>query len=250
MKNAILLSIVLMPLCSFSQKTSGEIKFQETVQLQIDLPEGQEELRKSIPNSQSVYKALLFNGNESYYKDDAPNEDLEVKHEEDGMDMQIVMKSPENNIYTNKEKNQLIQSTEFFGKYFLITGDLNTKKWKLSNEQKQILGYTCKKASLVDTSQQLTAWFTSEIPFHGGPGGNANLPGMVLGIDIDNGQRTILATKINFKEIKEGEIIKPEKGKKVTATEFKKIRDEKMKEMGMVNGKGGAVKMIIREERD
>ena len=240
----------MLPLISFAQKTSGEVKFQETIKLDIDLGEGNEELKKSIPQSQSISKALLFNAVESYYRDDAANEDLEINHAEDGNQMQIVMKSPENNIYTNKTKNLLIQSTEFFGKYFLITGDLNTKKWKLTGEQKQILDYPCQKAILMDTSQQVVAWFTSQIPINIGPNGYANLPGLVLRVEVDNSSRTITATNINFREIKEDEIKEPTKGKKISAQEFTKLRDEKMKEMGMINGKSGGMKMIIREERN
>lgn len=246
----ILASLILsLPFFVTAQKTSGEIKFQETIKLDIDLPEGNEELKKTIPTSQSISKILLFNADESYYKDDSQNEDLEINHAEEGNQVQIVMKNPENNIYTNNSKNLLIQSTEFFGKYFLITGDLNSKKWKLTGEQKQILDYPCQKAMLMDTSQNVVAWFTTQIPVKIGPNGYANLPGTVLRVEMDNGARTITATNVNFRSLKENEIEQPTKGKKVSAQEFTKIRDEKMKEMGMIQGKGGGMKMIIREER-
>ncbi len=250
MKNWYLFILALCPFISMAQKTSGEIKFQESIKLNIDLPEGNEALKKNIPPSQNFSKVLLFNESESYYKDDGANEDLEINHEENGNEMQIVMKKPENNVYTDQKNNSLIQSTEFFGKYFLITGDLKSKKWKLTGEQKQILDYTCQKAVLMDTAQQVVAWFTSQIPVHGGPNGYCNLPGMILRVEAENGNRTITATKVNFKPVKNDEIVKPSKGKKVTSEEFSKIRDEKLKEMGMVSGKGGAVKMIIREDRN
>jgi GLPGLI family protein len=249
MKKIFALLIIALPYFSNAQKSSGEIKFQETIKLDIDLPEGNEELKKNIPASQSLSKTLLFNTDESYYKDDAPNEDLEINQANDGNQVQIVMKNPENNIYTSSSKNLLIQSTEFFGKYFLITGDLKSKKWKLTGEQKQILDYPCQKAMLIDTSQNVVAWFTSQIPVHIGPNGYANLPGTVLLVEIDNGARTIAATNVNLRSLKDNEIAQPTKGKKVSAQEFSKIRDEKMKEMGMINGKGGGMKMIIREER-
>lgn len=249
MKIFTLILFCILTVAIFAQNNSGEIKFQESIKLQIDLPEGNEELRKSIPTSQTLRKALLFSGDETYYKDDAPNEDVEINHAEDGAQMQIVMKNPENNIYTNRDKNELIQSTEFFGKYFLINGNLKNKKWKVTGDQKQILDYTCQKAVLLDTLQSVIAWFTTQIPVPAGPNGYCNLPGMILSIETDKGDRIITATKVEFRSLKEGEIIKPIKGKKVSVEEFNKIRDEKMKEMGMIHGKGGAVKMIIREER-
>lgn len=250
MKKNTLLLICLMPIVSQAQNTSGEIKFQETIKMEIDIPEGNEKLRHSIPSHRSLPKTLLFTSNESYYKDDALNEDLEINHEEDGQDMRIVMKNPDNKVYTNQEKDQLIQSTEFFGKYFLITGNLKSRSWKLTDEKMQILNYTCQKAILIDTSLQVSAWYTSQIPIHIGPNGFTNLPGIILRIEMDHGIRTITATQVNFREIKNNEIIKPTIGKKVNSQEFTKIRDAKMKEMGMVNGKGGGIKMIIREERE
>lgn len=250
MKKILASLIISFPFFVIAQRSSGEIKFQETIKLDIDLPEGNEELKKNIPISQSISKKLLFNADESYYKDDSQNEDLEINHAEEGNQVQIVMKNPENNIYTNSSKNLLIQSTEFFGKYFLITGDLNSKKWKLTGEQKQILDYPCQKAMLIDTSQNIVAWFTTQIPAKIGPNGYANLPGTVLRVEIDNGARTITATNVNFRSLKENEIEQPTKGKNVSAQEFTKIRNEKMKEMGMIQGKGGGMKMIIREERN
>jgi GLPGLI family protein len=250
MKQIFFTLLSLLPVIIFSQTESGEISYTETVKLQIDIPEGNEEIRNSIPNSQSITKKLIFTAHESYYTDDAVNKDMEIKQQNNGMDMQIVMKNPQNNIYTNHDKNLLIQSTELFGKYFLVSGNLDFKKWKLSTGQKQIASYTCQKAILSDTTQQIVAWYTTELPAYLGPAGYAQLPGTVLGIDVDNGQRSIIATKINFRPVATNEIIKPAKGKKVSSEEYKKIRDDKMKEMGIVNGKSGAMKMIIREERD
>ncbi|MBK9223271.1 MAG: GLPGLI family protein [Saprospiraceae bacterium] len=250
MKNKILFLIFCLPFILKSQQSSGEIKYEERIKIIIDLPEGNESLKKTLPPSQTILKTLLFTSNESYYRDDAKNEDLDITHEENGMDMQIVMKNPENNIYTNQEKNLLIQSTEFFGKQFLVTGDLSTKKWKLTDDQKMILGYPCQKAILMDTTLDVVAWFTPQIPIHIGPNGFTNLPGVILRIEFDKDSRTITATQLNFRNLKENEIIKPTKGKKLTAQEFKIIRDEKMKEMGMIQGKGGAVKMIIKEDRN
>ena len=57
------------------------------------------------------------------------------------------------------------------------------------------------------------------------------------------------ATQIEFKTLPKDALVKPSKGKEMTAEEFKKIEAEKMKEMGMETGGGGApgtMRMIIR----
>ncbi|MBK9335245.1 MAG: hypothetical protein IPM98_01155 [Lewinellaceae bacterium] len=73
------------------------------------------------------------------------------------------------------------------------------------------------------------------------------LPGLILELDIDNGTRTVVVTKVDLKAV--GAIEKPNKGKQVTAEEFKVIEAEKMKEMGAeMGGNGKGVRMIIRTE--
>lgn len=249
MKNIVFIFSILFSSLLNAQNSSGEVRYLEIIKLNIDLPAGNEELIKSMPSSHNITKTLVFNSNESYYKDGESNEDLNINQEKDGMDMQIVMKNPENTIYTNKEKNLVLQSKEFLGKFFLITGELNSKKWKLLADQKNILGHGCQKAILIDTAQDLVVWYALDIPVQAGPNGYGNLPGLILRAEIDQDARTITATKIDFRGLRKGEIIQPSKGKKMEAKEFNVMQEKKMNEMGMVKGKGGTVKMIIQEER-
>ena len=60
----------------------------------------------------------------------------------------------------------------------------------------------------------------------------------------ERGSRTIVATAINEKELEKDLIKEPSKGKKVTSEEFKKIVDEKTKEMQ--EQMGGRRGIIIR----
>ena len=77
-----------------------------------------------------------------------------------------------------------------------------------------------------------------------GPSSYCGLPGVVLAVDINNGDQTITATSVNTDTVDVSKIVKPKDGKKVTQEEFDKIRDEKMKEMGVEPGSGNNV--IIR----
>jgi GLPGLI family protein len=73
-----------------------------------------------------------------------------------------------------------------------------------------------------------------------GPDRYNTLPGAVLAVDINNGERVILAKTIELKELKKNDLKIPSSGTKVTQAEFRKMVDEQMKQMG---GRGG---MIIR----
>lgn len=248
MKKSIAIFILLSCLDLFGQK-SGQIDFIEAVKLQIDIPDQDKEMMKKIPQFHTIKKALLFKGQEAIYKERAGNEDLEVTNENDGNEIRMVMKSPESTLYTDLKTRSMVHSQEFFGKHFLITGDLKKYNWKITSEQKTLLDMVCQKAILQDTAQSVVAWFTTQLPVGIGPNGYNGLPGMILSLDIDEGSRIITAEKIIYRELLPEEMTKPEKGKPIGVEEFEKVKKEKMKEMGAVNGKGGAMKIMIREER-
>ncbi len=234
---------------SFAQ-TSGVVDFTESIKIKIDIPDGQKELMKNMPTSQSVQKTLFFNEKESLYKNFDPkaNGDVSFENKEGGNDIKMVLRMPENILYTNIEKNNYINQIDFMGKQFLIVDDVKKKSWKITGEQQKILDKTCTKAILQDTAQKLVAWFTNELPTAIRPNTLAGLPGAVLMIDMNDGQRTITANKITYRDLKPGEITVPEKGKKVNQAEFDKIKAEKMAEMGATNNGGANMRIVIRNE--
>ncbi|HNR07087.1 MAG TPA: GLPGLI family protein [Saprospiraceae bacterium] len=243
--NLILNLLLFLPIWLQAQE-AGVIHFTETVKLQIELDEGSRPMMNNLPQSHSVKKILLFKGKESLYKNDTGNEDLDVSNSEGGGEIRMVMRNPESILYTDLAANSIVHSQEFFGKQFLITGAPQKRSWKITSEQKTLLDMTCQKAVLQDTSMQVVAWFTTQIPAAFGPNGYSGLPGAILSMELDKGIRTITATKIEFREVSPEEIVKPDKGKKVSTEEFEKIRKEKMAEMGAVNGGGGTMKIMIR----
>jgi GLPGLI family protein len=193
---------------------------------------------------------MYFNNNESLFKNLDKAKDLEMKNEEDGNQFQMILQMPESITYMCKSEDGYLQTQNLMGKDFLIKDKMQKYNWKVTTEQKKILNYVCQKAVLIDTSKNVVVWFTPQIPVSIGPNALNGLPGMILALEQDNGERTVIATAVeelpsNFA------FEKPTKGKQVSKVEFEKIREDKMKEMGAVNGGGGTgVKMIIRQERN
>lgn len=63
-------------------------------------------------------------------------------------------------------------------------------KWKLDQESKKILNYTCKKATVHYRGRDYSAWYTTEIPVNNGPYAFQGLPGLILEVtDAENNYR-------------------------------------------------------------
>ncbi|MEM7368520.1 MAG: GLPGLI family protein [Bacteroidota bacterium] len=243
------LLLLLLPAWLIGQHTSGIITYEEVVQIQIDLPEEVKAMAIEIPTENKTQKELYFTAEHSLFKNKASDEGPETI-EADGGDFKfkMVRSMPDNQIYKNLTTKQTVQLEEFFGKKFLIAGELRTYEWKMTGEQKPIMDMLCLQAISADTSKKIEAWFTPQIPIGTGPDLLVGLPGIVLEMTLDDGQRKLTATNIEFKEFAEGEIAAPTKGKSVTQEEYKEIVDEKMKEMEEEMGGKGGVRVITRHE--
>jgi len=245
MKRSLALAFAALPLFLSGQNTEGRIVYRETIKMEIQLPEGQEEMAKMIPPSQS----LRFSEQASLYENQetsAEGNETEWTQEEGNTTVRMVISRPENQLYKNLKEKKKTESRDFLGKRFLIKDDLEAFQWKLTGEQQMILEYLCFKAVHQDSNRTIVAWFTPQIPVSTGPGSLGQLPGLILSADIDDGRRTITATEIVLGESQEGKIAEPTKGKEVTQAEFDKIEAEKRKEMGDEGGPGGPIMIRIR----
>lgn len=75
---------------------------------------------------------------------------------------------------------------------------------------------------------EITGWYTLDVPINQGPDKYWGLPGLIL--EINEGNTTILCSKIVLNSKDKKEIKEPKKGKVVTQEEFDKITTEKMNE--------------------
>jgi len=77
-------------------------------------------------------------------------------------------------------------SANIFSKYesilykFYRTEYQFSPEWKLLDDVKVILGYSCKKASILFGGREWVAWYSPEIPFQDGPYKFSGLPGLIL----------------------------------------------------------------------
>lgn len=171
--------------------------------------------------------------------------------------------------YKNTKQGEMIESTEFFGKKFLIKEKMEQPQWELGSETKQIGNYTCYKATMTKVNTDfdwtvfrrrgrndqkkdstntgkkdkvrttfVTAWYTPQIPVSNGPDDYWGLPGLIL--EINAGRTTMLCTEIVINPAEKEVIKAPTKGKEVTREEYNKTIKEKTEEMReRFRGRGG-----------
>jgi len=194
---------------------------------------------------------LTFNKEASVYKED---EQLEAP-QPSGMRMMVVNAGGSDILYRNIKENRFASQNEVFGKIFLVKDELEKLDWTLESETKNIGDYTCYKATrkrMVEVVESgisfngekdlntnadkepemeemtITAWYTPEIPVNTGPTRSYGLPGLIL--EVNDGQETIICSKIVLNPKEHISINEPSKGKEVSQENFDAIVEKKMKE--------------------
>ena len=191
---------------------------------------------------------LFFNGDESLYKPVIEDEEEQFSG---GGGMRMSFRMPKTETYTNSSTSMILALQELMGKKYLITDTVKMSPWKMGTETKDIMGYTCRMAYFTSTqeittmrmengtatpekrtiTQEITAWYTDQIRPSLGPERYNTLPGTVLALDINNGERVIVARNVELRELKKDELRQPEAGTTVTQAEFRKIQEEQMEKM-------------------
>lgn len=241
MKEILVLFVLAITYSGMDALKEGVITYEQKINLHRRLPDP--EMKNMVPEFQTYQTQLFFTENETLYKPIEEEEDEEVEAGGGGMRMRF--RRPTAIIYRHLANNQKLEQIEFMGKNYLIEGTNKQMPWKVTGEMEKVAGYNCMKATLKDSTnmqpRKVLAWFTTDIPVAVGPDRFGALPGLILKIDVNDGEVIYMATKIDARPLKKGEIEIPTKGKKMPEDEFRKMMEEEMKKMG-----GPGNRMIIR----
>jgi GLPGLI family protein len=208
-----------------------------------------EHMADQLPSSRTTSQRLYFNEASALLKDvphEAKNEDVEFHGDGGTMRFRMMGDQAKNETYSHFDEEVVIEKRDFMGRTFLITGTPAPLAWRLTDERSEFLGYLCQKAIATRDSTTIEAWFTPQIPVPAGPGTYSGLPGLILVVNENDGQRSIVAKELSLEPLGEDAIVAPEDGKQVTRAEFGAIVEEKMKEMGAERSGNGGARFIIR----
>jgi GLPGLI family protein len=242
MKRILLLLGVLVSLTAahivFGQ-TEGTIIYEVKVNMHRTLPKEREEMKNMIPEFRTSQDQLFFNTTESLFLPVEEDEDQDINN--GGMQMRFQRPRVEN--YINQATSRRVVQQEFMGKKYLIEDSLKVMAWKFGNETKEVKGYPCRQASFYneERKQNIVAWYTDKFRPFLGPENFNTLPGAVLEVNINDGERTITAKTIELRPLKKNEIKIPSGGTKTTEVAYRKMVADQMEKMRANGGN-----MIIR----
>jgi GLPGLI family protein len=194
---------------------------------------------------------LNFNKETSVYREDKALEAPQTG----GMGMVVMTAGGSDILYKNIKENRFTSQSDLLGKMFLIKDELQKQDWTLEKDTKFIGNYKCHKATMkrrievvesaisingdkdLDAQDDeepkmrevtVTAWYTMQIPVNNGPSTYHGLPGLIL--EVNDGEETIICSKIVLNPKEEVTIKEPVKGKEINQKDFDAVMEKKMQE--------------------
>ncbi|HZH66843.1 MAG TPA: GLPGLI family protein [Flavisolibacter sp.] len=264
MKKILAIAPLLFTLAAKAQTKEGKVIYERTMQMSNmrfggNLPP---EVQAQMAKPRTDQHELLFTSQHSLYQF-LPNAADEGSGTFSGGGVTIQMRGGTNDIsYVDFATGTRIDQREVMEKSFIVSDTITKLKWKLSEETKTILNFTARKASstTVNTRPRMTmengemkrevisdtvnviAWYTTDVPVPAGPAYTGQLPGLILELDVNNGQSITRAIEFSPK-VAANKIKEPKDGKKLTAAEFTKEREKLLEEMRKNMPAGNVIRM-------
>jgi GLPGLI family protein len=183
-----------------------------------------EMLKDQMPQFKTGYYTFTFADNKSIYKFDRWTETAKVP--------EFMRKNDEENVwYFDFTNNKFNMQKVVYGSNFNIDDSIPLIDWKITNENREIAGFNCRKAvGKIMDSVYVFAFYTDEITIPGGPCSISGLPGMILGLTIPRMYTSFIATKVMVQNV-DAAVIKPITTKKpFTYTSLKTTIKSRIKE--------------------
>lgn len=182
--------------------TKAEIEYEVKANFKKTMGDGSFlEMIDNLPQYKTGYYHFTFADNKSIYKFD--HWDEQSKRIPD-----FWRKSDEENIwYCDYSTGKLNMQKNIDGTNINIEDTIRKLNWKITNENRIIAGFNCRKAvAKIFDSVYVFAFYTDEIVISGGPCSIAGLPGMILGVTMPRLYTSWIATKVMLNGVKENEI--------------------------------------------
>ena len=193
---------------NFISKANIEFEVKTNIKKTIGSSSWAEMLKDQMPNFRTGYYNFTFADNKSIYK-------FNHWSEKEKMPEWFRKSEEDNSWYFDHTAGKYNMQKNVFGSNFIVNDSIQHIEWKLSNENRMIAGFNCRKAiGKIMDSVYVFAFFSEEIMISGGPCSISGLPGMVLGLTIPRLYTSWIATKVMLDNVNTGLI------KQVTAKSY------------------------------
>ncbi|HVS92351.1 MAG TPA: GLPGLI family protein [Mucilaginibacter sp.] len=184
--------------------------------------------KKSQPQFKVLKSTLSFENNKTIF---TPVEEDIVSN--NGFFSNNPMVTQNNVVYSDLTNHTVVAQKKVFDETFLLKDSLRKIKWKITNETREIAGYTCRRANgLMMDSIYVVAFYTTDIPVSGGPESFNGLPGMILEVALPHENVIWMATKITDMTLAPNVLIPPKKGKPADVKGFRATLQAAFKDWG------------------
>lgn len=201
------------------EKSSNKFGLIEKRLTQFDSNATREEFTRykaTHPQFLILKSTLLFSKDKSLYVP-TPNDESDVENRWNGRNIA----TQTNTVYNDFSSGQTTTQKRFYGDLFLVRDTIRHITWKITDETREIAGFTCRRANgIFMDSIYVVAFYTNKIPISAGPESFNGLPGMILGVALPQESMTWFATKVNEQNVEIDEKNIPNKGKSTTYREL------------------------------
>jgi len=185
-----------------------------------------EQYKKTQPQFKVLKSTLAFDDNKTLFTP-LPPETASANF------FNIPTADQNNTIYTDLGACAITEQKTVFEETFLVKDSVRKIKWKITDETREIAGYTCRRANgLMLDSIYVVAFFANQIPIPGGPESFGGLPGMILEVALPHENLIWRATKVTEAAGPEVSIAPPKKGKVVNNKQLFDVLKDVFKNRG------------------
>jgi len=205
----------------------GRVVYERKVNVHRRLED--ESMKSMVPEFNVSRTELLFSSDESLWRNIREEEDIRDQAGEDHDRPVIRMRfgGGDDQTYKNYATQQMVQQREMGPKKYIIEDSFPHQVWKLEEDTLRVQGYLCRKAvTRTQDGRSVAAWYTEDIQSPSGPEVYGGLPGLILRLDINEGEMVYTALEMHAGEAGKGLVQAPAEGKKITRAAFQKMADE------------------------
>jgi GLPGLI family protein len=127
-----------------------------------------------------------------------------------------------NTVYQNFNSNTRYLIKTIWGEELHLTDSLFKRQWQITESNRNIAGYVCRKAIWqANDSVKIYAWFSYDLTPNTGPESFNGLPGTILGLATEDGGVVYFAKKVELVKPEVAQLTVPKKKKIYSVPELK-----------------------------